>query len=412
MGVPERTRCLLFDDTIIESPATFEWKFVDDMLLENPIPSQRLSTGLPALDRALGGGIPIGSLVTLQGSPGAGKTSLAIQIAMRHQQGAAADVYLYLPDEGWRGGCTRVAQNLGLDRDKVAAGDTETMVALGMGLRGKGGAQVRVCDPDADPSTLEAVLENAKMYSRGSDRPAIIIVDSTQTARAEGAEDVDAERLRIGTVMNLLKKATRNWDCIVLNISHLNRASYRNKKQEDNINPLAGGAESATIERQSDVMVHLSGDVKTVVSALCIKNRAGRGDKPEWQMRFDGERAQFAEIDPIDLEAQKAADLAHEKQLELEGRRNEIVDFLRTHTKKAKARGDSEWATKTYIREGMGLSGPVYARLGSDLAALTEAGDLEMREGKRAETYEWRLVCPVEKSVEKPVENSSILPSS
>jgi len=153
------------------TPAAFEWKNPDDMLLDNPISDTKLSTGLPAWDRAMGGGIPVGSLVTLQGSPGAGKTSLAIQIAMRQQQGGAANVFMYLPDEGYRGGCTRVAQNLGFDRDKIAAQDSETMVAFGIKLiKGLKGALVKVCDPDHDEATLEHVVESARKYALGSDR--------------------------------------------------------------------------------------------------------------------------------------------------------------------------------------------------------------------------------------------------
>lgn len=42
---------------------------------------ERVSTGLPELDRILGGGLPIGSMMVLAGPPGTGKTILAQQMA-------------------------------------------------------------------------------------------------------------------------------------------------------------------------------------------------------------------------------------------------------------------------------------------------------------------------------------------
>ena len=41
---------------------------------------KRISTGIPALDTVLGGGLPTGSLIVIAGSPGTGKTILAQQI--------------------------------------------------------------------------------------------------------------------------------------------------------------------------------------------------------------------------------------------------------------------------------------------------------------------------------------------
>lgn len=45
---------------------------------------KRLSTGLPALDTVLGGGLPVGSLTVLSGNPGTGKTILAQQICFKN----------------------------------------------------------------------------------------------------------------------------------------------------------------------------------------------------------------------------------------------------------------------------------------------------------------------------------------
>ncbi len=46
----------------------------------NQVPLERLSTGSAALDRILGGGLPIRSTTVVAGEPGAGKSLFALQM--------------------------------------------------------------------------------------------------------------------------------------------------------------------------------------------------------------------------------------------------------------------------------------------------------------------------------------------
>ncbi|WP_372400510.1 ATPase domain-containing protein [Azospirillum sp. HJ39] len=57
---------------------------------------ERISTGIPGLDRILQGGLPVGSVFIVQGSPGAGKTVMANQICFRHASGGGRSVYVTL----------------------------------------------------------------------------------------------------------------------------------------------------------------------------------------------------------------------------------------------------------------------------------------------------------------------------
>ncbi|TXT46841.1 MAG: Circadian clock protein kaiC [Methylocystaceae bacterium] len=40
----------------------------------------RFATGVPGLDRVLHGGLPRGSLILVEGPPGSGKTTMALQL--------------------------------------------------------------------------------------------------------------------------------------------------------------------------------------------------------------------------------------------------------------------------------------------------------------------------------------------
>lgn len=57
---------------------------------------ERISTGIPGLDKVLQGGLPVGSVFIVQGSPGAGKTVMANQICFQHATGGGRAVYATL----------------------------------------------------------------------------------------------------------------------------------------------------------------------------------------------------------------------------------------------------------------------------------------------------------------------------
>jgi len=61
-----------------------------------PASAARVTTGVPGLDRVLGGGLPAGGLYILQGTPGAGKTTLANQLAFAHAKAPGAGTVVYL----------------------------------------------------------------------------------------------------------------------------------------------------------------------------------------------------------------------------------------------------------------------------------------------------------------------------
>lgn len=112
------------------------------------VDAPREPTGIPELDRVLGGGLVAGSLVLLGGEPGIGKSTLLLQAA-----------------------------------DTLAAGGSEVLYVCGeespqqIGIRARrlGTMDARVgLLPELDISAVEAVVHERK--------PAVLVVDSIQTA--------------------------------------------------------------------------------------------------------------------------------------------------------------------------------------------------------------------------------------
>src|ERR1700710_10160 len=63
------------------------------------IPEQeRASTGIPGLDNILGGGLPANHLYLIEGTPGAGKTTLGLQFLRRGAERGEAGLYITLSE--------------------------------------------------------------------------------------------------------------------------------------------------------------------------------------------------------------------------------------------------------------------------------------------------------------------------
>jgi DNA repair protein RadA/Sms len=89
----------------------------------------RQSTGIPEVDRVLGGGIVPGAFVLLGGDPGIGKSTLLLQIAAHVSQHGPV---LYVTAEESFAQTRIRAERLGVDNDRLyllAEGDIRTIVA-------------------------------------------------------------------------------------------------------------------------------------------------------------------------------------------------------------------------------------------------------------------------------------------
>src|SRR5579884_4128369 len=71
-----------------------KWKRTVGMAESPSPPADSIETGIPRLDRVLGGGLLPGSLVMIIGAPGTGKTVMAQQMAFYRAAEGGAALYL------------------------------------------------------------------------------------------------------------------------------------------------------------------------------------------------------------------------------------------------------------------------------------------------------------------------------
>jgi DNA repair protein RadA/Sms len=124
---------------------------------------ERLPSGLPVVDRVLGGGIVAGCAVLLAGEPGIGKSTLLLQLAER--LAAAGGAVLYASAE-------ESPRQLRMRAERLGA------VAAGVGVIGD--------------TSLEVIAEAA-----AADEPTVLLVDSIQALRSD---ELDSPPGSIGQV--------------------------------------------------------------------------------------------------------------------------------------------------------------------------------------------------------------------
>lgn len=118
---------------------------------------KKLPTGVPGFDRVLDGGFTPGSTVLLSGEPGAGKTTLALQIANSFAK--TQEIVLYVSGEQHHHALIALAKRIGCTQSNL------------LYLTG-----------DNDAVQIEYVLEQAAEI-----KPPLLVIDSISSIEAKGS---------------------------------------------------------------------------------------------------------------------------------------------------------------------------------------------------------------------------------
>jgi len=131
----------------------------------NQVPLERLSTGSAALDRILGGGIPVLSTTVVAGEPGAGKSLFALQMLFHLARQGKKGLYFTTLSEPSLKLIRYMQQFSFFDHDAI--GKKLKFVDLGSVIRGRNADEV-----------LQAITERVE-----KEEPAIVVIDSFKAMR-------------------------------------------------------------------------------------------------------------------------------------------------------------------------------------------------------------------------------------
>lgn len=189
----------------------------------------RIRSGSRELDRVLGDGIVLGSLILISGEPGIGKSTLIVQAA-NHIAGTYGKV-LYVSGE-------ESEEQVKLRADRVCGKISENLYIF----------------PETNLENVLAHCENLQ--------PCFVIIDSIQTVYSGGIDSVAGSVSQIRTCSNLLMNFAKTKNVPVMIVAHVTKSGE-----------LAG---PKTIEHMVDCVLQFNGERDRDLRVLrSLKNRFG-----------------------------------------------------------------------------------------------------------------------------------------
>ena len=189
------------------------------------MPVARRSTGVPGLDRVLGGGLVPGSLVLIGGEPGIGKSTLLTEVA-----GKIDGTALYLSGE-------ESPAQVKLRADRLQASSESFLIA--------GTTNLEEC--------LNAIREH---------HPSLVIVDSIQTLVSDQIESSAGSISQVRGCAAMLQAAIKGSDAALVIVGHVTKEGS-----------IAG---PKVLEHLVDTVLTFEGDGFAKLRTLrCAKNRFG-----------------------------------------------------------------------------------------------------------------------------------------
>lgn len=241
-----------------------------------------VTTGLKDLDE-MTLGLESGGLYLLMGTPGTGKTELAMQIAMHVAETHGAVLFASLEMSAVELAHRYARINRGMDRNHLAKGllsedERQTVLKVMAAMQQ---ARLWPASPTGQYTTVDLRADALEMQARAG-KPALIVADYVQRFRDRNNATSSREE-NIGLVAENLKSLAREFGCPVLAPVQPNREYVGRPNKRPLLSDLR---ESGKLEQEADVVLGLYRDEKHdrdtedrgLAEVHMLKNRSGTGD--------------------------------------------------------------------------------------------------------------------------------------
>lgn len=219
-----------------------------------------MTTGLPELDKLLGGGLRKKGMYVIGGRPGSGKTTLGLQIAQDHcvhRKGVGMVFSLEMPEEEL---CKRTLASLGsvsLNRmDTPVRMQEADWVGLTSAANLINGAELYLCDRPG--LTISRIRSIARQVQRNHGLE-VMVLDYIGLIKAEGKHNGRHEG--IAAISTAIKNMTKELGIPIIVLAQLNRESTKRGDKRPQASDLR---DSGQIEQDADavLLVHRDDDTE------------------------------------------------------------------------------------------------------------------------------------------------------
>jgi DNA repair protein RadA/Sms len=201
---------------------------------EIPIESARMRpTGVPELDRVLGGGLVPGAVILLAGEPGVGKSTLLLEVAHRFADTDSSPALIVTGEESAAQVRLRAERTQGLHDQLFLAAETDLGAVLGH-------------------------VDDVK--------PGLLVVDSVQTIASSEADGAPGGVTQVRAVAGSLIAFAKEREIATIIVGHVTKDGA-----------IAG---PRLLEHLVDVVLHFEGDRHSTLRLIrAVKNRFGPADE-------------------------------------------------------------------------------------------------------------------------------------
>lgn len=291
---------------------------IEDIIAEYEQDLEKLQdvapTGIPSLDKILGGGLESKTVVMLLGAPGQGKTALANQIAYKVASQERPVVYLTSEENRKRLLSKTIARIGKINYSMVRRGDKDYLPQI-RGAFAEYGEQpgynwLRYLDITDHPYNMAAIERSVSAYFEQKPGKGLLIVDYLQNlARIYGGNEAEM-RHAVGNLARKFRDIAMHLDCCVIVLGAQSRESIKASPTLDNI--LTSGKESGEIEYAADVVLALAADPNATTrtdyetgvaldSRILFVPKSRLGERGSVPLDWCGAYQRFAELNEEDL---------------------------------------------------------------------------------------------------------------